>query len=169
MGGKKIARILNDQNQQSYIFFTDLTRLFLLKNELYYVNLEYDYLMYIEKYLLYRLNHWYLTEHLCYNYDRNAGKMGKRKYSAKYSLISLDRWGLPISRGDDRYEAEMGDILFYLEQESVMQATCIALLYCNGLTTSQIAEKLVIPEGTIKSYLSRARSKLKVWLEDGVG
>ena len=60
---------------------------------------------------------------------------------------------LPLSKATKHTKYEVADHMTY-EQ----------IVYINNLTTEQISEKLRIPEGTIKSHLSRARSKLKTIL-----
>ena len=40
----------------------------------------------------------------------------------------------------------------------------LEMYYVDGLTTEQISKKLCVPEGTVKSHLSRARNKLKTIL-----
>jgi len=43
---------------------------------------------------------------------------------------------------------------------------CITLHYIEGFKTAEIAEILKIPEGTVKSRLSKARAELRLLLND---
>ena len=52
-----------------------------------------------------------------------------------------------------------------LERLSPTLRTTFQLRYLDGLSTSETAEMLGVPEGTIKARLTRARAKLKKLLE----
>lgn len=77
---------------------------------------------------------------------------------------------LPLSKATKHTKYEVADHMTYeqivFEFKKFPDNICkeLEMFYINNLTTEQISEKLRIPEGTIKSHLSRARSKLKTIL-----
>lgn len=77
---------------------------------------------------------------------------------------------LPLSKAAKHTEYEVADRMTYeqiiSEFKKFPDNVCkeLEMFYVDNLTTEQISEKLRIPEGTIKSHLSRARSKLKTIL-----
>lgn len=66
------------------------------------------------------------------------------------------------------YEMEVPDIdlAIAFDRLSPDSRIAITLYYYEGYTISEIASILDIPEGTIKSRLSRARNRLREMLED---
>jgi RNA polymerase sigma factor (sigma-70 family) len=49
----------------------------------------------------------------------------------------------------------------------IRQRACVALRYLDDMTEAQIADVLELPVGTIKSQLSRARTKMLLTLGEG--
>lgn len=75
-------------------------------------------------------------------------------------LISMQEWMEPASP-DDRSTFEVKDALKSLEEDLRVPVT---LYYLEEWNVREIAEAMEIPEGTVKSRLSRARLKLSQYL-----
>lgn len=62
-------------------------------------------------------------------------------------------------------DSGLSDLPKLIEQLSEDERDVVELFYLNDLTLSETALALTLPEGTVKSRLSRARSKLKQLFE----
>lgn len=62
---------------------------------------------------------------------------------------------------DSRY-----DVISALEALSDIEKSCVILYYMDDMTVSKISRIVKIPEGTVKSHLSRARVKMQKYLKD---
>ncbi len=57
------------------------------------------------------------------------------------------------------------ELLRALEELPDLYRTVLHSYYWQEMSVAEIADALVVPEGTVKSYLSRARARLRVLLE----
>jgi len=51
----------------------------------------------------------------------------------------------------------------------VLQRAAVLLYYYEGLSVSEVARALDVPEGTVKTWLYRARESLRQWLQEELG
>jgi len=58
------------------------------------------------------------------------------------------------------------DVLAAVDKLSVQQRASVVLTYWEDLTTSEVALRLGVSEGSVKRHLARARSKLKELLDE---
>jgi RNA polymerase sigma-70 factor, ECF subfamily len=64
----------------------------------------------------------------------------------------------PAEGPDDELRAAVRKTIADLDPK---YAACVALFYLDGLSVKEIAERLAMPEGTVKIRLHRARDVLK--------
>ncbi|WP_088013925.1 sigma-70 family RNA polymerase sigma factor [Gottfriedia acidiceleris] len=83
----------------------------------------------------------------------------------KSRLIPIDSWDNSSLVREEQHEENM-DLLHAIDQLKPRYKTVIILRYYNDYTIKQIAETLKCPEGTVKTNLHRALSKLKVDLRE---
>lgn len=75
----------------------------------------------------------------------------------KKRVVLYDNLGL-FEKSIEERTGEMWEAVLTLDEE---YGKVVILYYYEGFSTKEIARILHIPEGTVKSRLSRARSKLK--------
>lgn len=75
----------------------------------------------------------------------------------KKNVISLVGWKEPATHTDSYDEIEIHEVVNSLNEETRM---LVILYYFEDMSVKQIAQTLDIPEGTVKSRLSRARNEL---------
>lgn len=109
------------------------------------------------------------------NLDRLKDKKNFRAWMIrilKNECYTILRQRKPVLDLDEQvepaYEMEMPDIDLAraFDKLSPDNRIAITLYYYEGYTTAEIASVLDVPEGTIKSRLSRARKDLRGMLED---
>lgn len=97
--------------------------------------------------------------------DRLRSRQARQRREERRSLESTgDRAHQPVAPGrleDEERRRRVGGALAELPDE---QRRCIELAYYEGLSHSQIAERLNAPLGTVKSRLLLAMKKLRVTL-----
>ncbi|MCH5268801.1 MAG: sigma-70 family RNA polymerase sigma factor [Lachnospiraceae bacterium] len=67
------------------------------------------------------------------------------------------------------YKEEGGNIWYWVEELKEKERIVVILYYYREFSVKEIARILHIPEGTVKSRLSKARGNLKKMLEGGNG
>lgn len=72
---------------------------------------------------------------------------------------------LPAVHYDEQRETPLLDALFSLEEKFRLP---LQLRYVEGYSVAEVARMLRLPEGTVKSRLSRGRDKLKALLNEEV-
>lgn len=72
---------------------------------------------------------------------------------------------LPAVHCDEQRETPLLDALFSLEEKFCLP---LQLRYVEGYSVAEVARMLRLPEGTVKSRLSRGRDKLKALLNEEV-
>ena len=77
----------------------------------------------------------------------------------------LPQENIPAASRDDGRDTPLLDALFALEEKFRLP---LQLRYVEGYTVAEVARMLRLPEGTVKSRLSRGRDKLKTMLEEEV-
>ncbi|MFF2875175.1 sigma-70 family RNA polymerase sigma factor [Gottfriedia sp. NPDC057991] len=83
----------------------------------------------------------------------------------KSRLIPIDSLDNSSLVREEQHEENM-DLLHAIDQLEPRYKTVIILRYYNDYTIKQIAETLKCPEGTVKTNLHRALSKLKIDLRE---
>ncbi|MDZ5474603.1 sigma-70 family RNA polymerase sigma factor [Bacillus sp. 31A1R] len=76
---------------------------------------------------------------------------------SKQKVIPLEGWKEPVTQTGSYDEIEVNEVVNSLNEETRM---LVILYYFEDLSVKQIAQTLEIPEGTVKSRLSRARNEL---------
>lgn len=97
-----------------------------------------------------------INEHISY----------RRKYPAGVTtdLSDPQLTSIPLDGGQKALEANM-DITVLLEQLSEAERAVTLLFYLEGMPIKEITKTTGMPEGTIKSHLSRARKHLALILD----
>ena len=72
---------------------------------------------------------------------------------------------VPIIQADTQQSTPLLDALFTLEEKFRLP---LQLRYVEGYSVAEVARMLRLPEGTVKSRLSRGRNKLKALLNEEV-
>lgn len=85
----------------------------------------------------------------------------KSKYSISYEENELEKYYSP------NYESEELEFEVLIKDLDNEEKLLLTLYYCSKYTISEISEITNIKENTIKSKLSRARSKLRKKYEEG--
>lgn len=80
-------------------------------------------------------------------------------------IIPIESLEHPSHVREEQHEENM-DLLHAIDQLESRYKTVIILRYYNDYTIKQIAETLKCPEGTVKTNLHRALSKLKIDLRE---
>lgn len=75
----------------------------------------------------------------------------------------------PSSEEEMTSVLERAEVAAAVEELPDLYRTVLLLHYWIGCGVAEIAELLPAPEGTVKSYLSRARGRLRAVLEKGAG
>ena len=70
-----------------------------------------------------------------------------------------------VADATDPVEVDV-DVLAAVDKLSVQQRASVVLTYWEDLTTSEVALRLGVSEGSVKRHLARARSKLKELLDE---
>ena len=83
--------------------------------------------------------------------------VSKKMLRKKKRVVLYDDLGL-FEKSTDEGSCEMWEAVLTLNAK---YAKVVILYYYEGFSTKEIARILHIPEGTVKSRLSRARSKLQ--------
>lgn len=98
------------------------------------------------------------------SYIKKQARRGEKSYDDQPELLRFEKEG-----ADNQDEVEKEEIKRYLMKEieslPVNYRTLITLFYIEEFSYKEIEEITEMPEGTIKSYLSRARKLLKAKLE----
>jgi len=102
---------------------------------------------------------WGVASNTLKSFKRNKGRIRKM-----YSLEDIDE-----QIYNDKYEFEQDEIYDTLRKNIAQLSACyrdiIIMHYYDNLTSAEIAEKLNIPEGTVRYRLSLGRNKLKKELD----
>jgi RNA polymerase sigma-70 factor (ECF subfamily) len=56
------------------------------------------------------------------------------------------------------------DVLRAIDRLSIQQRAAVVLTYWNDLPLEEVAERMGISTGAVKSHLARARKRLQEWL-----
>jgi DNA-directed RNA polymerase specialized sigma24 family protein len=131
----------------------------------------YDFLMYIEHYLFLRLKEWFLMNILGYKRVKDWKSKGGKPYRPVIFPLHEKHiksvWSESLEHNvADEYDSMLAtysfkELIGLVRTKSTIQATCLKLHYGRQMTTREIAEKLCIPENTVKSHLRRARQWLR--------
>lgn len=70
---------------------------------------------------------------------------------------------------EKRCPEEKWDLSAAMDKLPENHRTAVLLKYYSDMKVSEIAAVMKVPEGTVKSYLSRARQELKAYLEEDYG
>lgn len=85
-------------------------------------------------------------------------------YNRNKKIINLESYNQELSYNDTYADLEMRNLIKSLDKD--LQETVI-LYYFEGFGTKEISDLIKIPEGTVKSRLSRARKTLsKILVQD---
>ncbi|NOR73530.1 MAG: sigma-70 family RNA polymerase sigma factor [Draconibacterium sp.] len=113
-----------------------------------------------------RLSTWIAT--IAYNtsisHVRKMARRGEQSYDDKPALIALERDELMTHKMVEKEEAKT-ILMEMIESLPVNYRTVLTLFHLEEFSYKEIEEITGMPEGTIKSYLSRARNLLKTKLE----
>lgn len=113
-----------------------------------------------------RLSTWIAT--IAYNtsisHVRKLARRGEQSYDDKPALIALERDESLNQKVVEKEEAKK-ILMTMIEQLPVNYRTVLTLFHLEEFSYKEIEEITGMPEGTIKSYLSRARKLLKAKLE----
>lgn len=113
-----------------------------------------------------RLSTWIAT--IAYNtsisHIRKQARRGEQSYDEKPALIALERDGELNQKVVEKEEAKK-ILMEMIERLPVNYRTVLTLFHLEEFSYKEIKEITGMPEGTIKSYLSRARKLLKGKLE----
>ena len=113
-----------------------------------------------------RLSTWIAT--IAYNtsisHVRKMARRGEQSYDDKPALIALERDELMTHKMVEKEEAKT-ILMEMIESLPVNYRTVLTLFHLEEFSYKEIEEITGMPEGTIKSYLSRARNLLKAKLE----
>ena len=113
-----------------------------------------------------RLSTWIAT--IAYNtsisHVRKMARRGEQSYDDKPALIALERDELMTHKMVEKEEAKT-ILMEMIESLPVNYRTVLTLFHLEEFSYKEIKEITGMPEGTIKSYLSRARNLLKAKLE----
>ncbi len=113
-----------------------------------------------------RLSTWIAT--IAYNtsisHVRKLARRGEQSYDNKPALIALERDGSLNQKVVEKEEAKK-ILMEMIESLPVNYRTVLTLFHLEEFSYKEIEEITGMPEGTIKSYLSRARKLLKAKLE----
>lgn len=96
---------------------------------------------------------------------RTAVNFAKKK---KLNLIDIDEVGVDINYEDQTFEkADLhGHLLKFVEELPVNYKLVLTLFYLDGFSYPEMVDITGMPEGTVKNYLHRGKSKLKKMLEE---
>lgn len=153
MGHRGLKHYLEDAFQESYFHFRTLTKNFRTKKRRN-KELE-DYLMYIERYLFYKLYHWYLVDVLSYKYVRTESRVGTAKYVPRLACYN------PIIPSDHLLNLYVDDLLSIIATRNPLQAECVKMHYLLGYQINEIAYIKNMNENTVKSYIHRAKETVR--------
>lgn len=113
-----------------------------------------------------RLSTWIAT--IAYNtsisHVRKLARRGEQSYDDKPALIALERDESLNQKVVEKEEAKK-ILMEMIEQLPVNYRTVLTLFHLEEFSYKEIEDITGMPEGTIKSYLSRARKLLKAKLE----
>ena len=113
-----------------------------------------------------KLSTWIAT--IAYNtsisHVRKMARRGEQSYDDKPALIALEQDELLTHKVVEKEEAKT-ILMEMIETLPVNYRTVLTLFHLEEFSYKEIEEITGMPEGTIKSYLSRARNLLKAKLE----
>lgn len=92
----------------------------------------------------------------------NCAKTALRKNN---KVLLYEEAPEPADMGKRRLE-ETWDLRTAMDKLPENHRTAVLLKYYSDMKVSEIAAVMKVPEGTVKSYLSRARQELKAYLEE---
>ena len=87
---------------------------------------------------------------------RNAHRSRLRGHAAAQRLNTETSVPLPDSAPD---------LVVGLQRLPYKQRMCAVLYYVEGLSTAEVAQALVISQGSVSQHLNRARTALRAYLE----
>ena len=103
----------------------------------------------------------------CDNAARGRNRATALARKSRFDLVEADHADAVAARVDD--EAQMSEVLAIVRRLPQRQRDVLELVAWSGLSTAQAADALGLPEGTVKSRLSRARSQLRDMIGDRRG
>ena len=106
-----------------------------------------------------------ITRHLALNAIRGAQRevaVDDDTASALDAKVSMERWADVVD--SFAFDTSPGRIGVCLEQLEPVRRKCLLHAYVDGLSHSEIAEKVAAPMGTVKSWIKRSLASLKVCL-----
>jgi len=106
-----------------------------------------------------------LTKNQCLMQLRSRKSQHSREegYKIEQEFMESESEVHPLDREDRSLEDALNDCIAQLKAE---QKACITLFYYEKLCYQEIAEKMVIPEKKVKSYLQNGKRNLKICLEE---
>ena len=84
--------------------------------------------------------------------------------TVSFDNSSASRAAAPVAPSPT-FAAERQRLLDAMESLTVVQRQCLTLVYLDGFKVREVAEKLGIPVGTVKSTMASARKKLRSLLK----
>lgn len=148
--------------QESYLFFCKIIKRFWVLRDMNKYQSE-GFLRYLGKSLHLRLKHWYMTEQLGYEYDREASK-----YRLYLPQLDLRYWtpkdSLTKDAGNHLMQEETEkEIVQYINGKNPVQAR-VAYLRLQGHQQQIIASECSIPLNTIKYHMKQVKKHTREWM-----